>query len=189
MTAEVRAMPGGSALHKMSWARRMVSSRLVGAFRRAPGQSKHNAVSAAPVPPGIAGAWLFLPDCCDLALFSSCAERGRHERLLVNAPSLSERRHSGWSVAQERTADHSCQHQDGDRGDPRQCEPAAQRAEEAQQRHHGAYPAGPDHPLRQDPGSHPADDVPAMSVAIPTKAKRYTQPDSVSDTKPNCASL
>src|SRR3954452_8419873 len=32
MTAEVRATPGGSTLHKMSWARRMVSSRLVGAF-------------------------------------------------------------------------------------------------------------------------------------------------------------
>src|SRR6185437_13941650 len=32
MTAEARATPGGSALHKMSWARRMVSSRLVGAF-------------------------------------------------------------------------------------------------------------------------------------------------------------
>src|SRR4029079_19072862 len=56
--------------------------------RGAPGQSEHNAVLAAPVPLGIAGAWLFLPDCCDSALVSRCAERVWHERRLVNALQL-----------------------------------------------------------------------------------------------------
>ena len=39
------------------------------------------------------------------------------------------------------------------------------------------------------PVRSPTNDVPAMSVAMPTKAKRYIHPDSASDTKPSCASL
>jgi len=37
---------------------------------------KLNAISAAPVPPGIAGLWLFLPDCYDAVLLSRYALRG-----------------------------------------------------------------------------------------------------------------